>query len=119
MNDQREQFVLPTRKILIFSLLFGLAPFAGGCLPQGLRLPESPLLRALERKLGLIAYVGPDGNIHTMDQAGGNQAGVTDDARLFSGEEGRALRIYQYPAWAPGNRRLAYVGFSGSLQNND
>jgi hypothetical protein len=35
------------------------------CLPQGVQIPESPLLRALERKSGLISYVGLDGNIYT------------------------------------------------------
>ena len=30
-------------------------------------MPQSPLLSSLERKSGLIAYIGLDGNIYTID----------------------------------------------------
>ena len=40
------------------------------CLPRDMQLPQSPLLSTLERKSGLIAYIGVDGNIFVSDQAG-------------------------------------------------
>ena len=79
-----------------------------GCSERGLRLPQSPLLAALERKSGLIAYVGPDGNVYTIDQGGGNQAMITDDAH--PAEEG-VLRYYDFLAWSAADNKLAFVGF--------
>jgi Tol biopolymer transport system component len=83
------------------------------CLPQGVQIPESPLLRALERKSGLISYVGLDGNIYTIDQGGGNQTGITSDAKLAGSSDGKIL-VYQYPTWSPTERRLALVAVRGA-----
>jgi len=91
----------------------GILFLLGACVPSGLQLPESPLLSSLERKSGLIAYTGLDGNIYSVDQGGGHQAAVTSDAALEPDAEGR-VRFYQYPAWARDNRRLAFVGIEGS-----
>ncbi len=90
--------------------LMVLAVLAAACVPEGVRLPQSPLLGALERKSGLIAYVGLDGNIHTIDQAGGRKTAITDDADLAS-EDG-SVRFYDFPTWEPSGERLAYQGFS-------
>jgi Tol biopolymer transport system component len=79
-----------------------------GCSERGLRLPQSPLLAALERKSGLIAYIGPDGNVYTIDQGGGNQAMVTEDAHPL--EDG-VRRFYDFPTWSVADNRLAFVGF--------
>jgi TolB protein len=97
---------LPALAVLVVGALLS------ACLPDGVQVPESPLLRTLERKSGLIAYVGTDGNIHTIDQAGGKLSDVTDDANLdaSSGQ----VRIYQFPTWAREGRRLAFVGVTGS-----
>jgi Tol biopolymer transport system component len=73
-------------------------------------LPQDPLLRSLERKAGLIVYVGGDGNIHTMDQGGGNQKQITTDA----GRDGSVFHTYQYPTWSPDSRKIAYVKVTGS-----
>ncbi|MDX1436963.1 MAG: hypothetical protein R3335_09135 [Anaerolineales bacterium] len=89
-----------------------LAPFLiAGCIPEGITLPESPLLRNLERKSGLIAYVGTDYNIYTIDQGGGNQTAVTVDGSPPSTSS--PTRIYQFPTWSPVDDRLAFVGISG------
>ncbi len=74
-------------------------------------MPESPLLRYLERKSGLIAYVGLDGNIYTIDQGGGKQTAVTTDADLS--DPNNAFLIYQFPTWSRNGQRLAYVGIRG------
>lgn len=85
-----------------------------GCLPEGVRLPESPLLRTLERKSGLIVYVGLDGNVYTIDQGGGEPTPITTDAKLQPGEDDSPLKVYQLPAWSPNNRQLAFIGITGA-----
>jgi TolB protein len=86
------------------------------CLPQDVQVPQSPLLPFLERKVGLIAYIGLDGNVYTIDQAGKNQSQVTDDSQLPESQAG-AFRFYQYPTWSADGRRLAIVGVSGEGEN--
>jgi TolB protein len=93
--------------------LLALALVLTGCLPEGVRVPESPFLRTLERKSGLVAYVSIDGNIYTVNQGGGNQTAVTSDAQLPD-DSGGDLRVYQLPSWSPDGERLAFVGISGS-----
>jgi TolB protein len=71
---------------------------------------QAPVSTA-EAPLGLIAYVGNDGNIYTIVRDGKQPNAITRDANLHpsSGEVGR---IYQYPTWAPDGQRLAFVRFS-------
>ncbi len=95
--------------VLVASLL------VAACLPQGVRVPQSPLLRVLERKSGRIVYVGTDGNIYTIDQGGGNLRAITDDAQLSS-ETDAALHFYQFPAWSPDSKRIAFVSVSGTTE---
>ncbi len=99
------------RRAWMFLTLF-FALLLAACIPDGMRVPESELLRYLERKSGLIAYVGVDGNVYTIDQAGGNQAALTDNAHL-SGAGGRFL-VYQHLAWSPDSQKLSFVGVSGA-----
>jgi Tol biopolymer transport system component len=89
-----------------------IACLIGACLPQDVQVPQSPLLPFLERKAGLIAYIGLDGNVYTSDQAGRNLIQVTDDAQLPDNQSG-AFRFYQYPTWSPDGGKLAIVGVSG------
>lgn len=70
------------------------------------------MLRVLERKSGLIVYIGLDGNIYTIDQSGARQNKITDDAVISTETDGDNL-IYQFPSWSPG-RRLAFVRISGT-----
>lgn len=91
-----------------FSLLTVGAWLAAACLPEGVRVPQSPMLRLLERKVGLIAYVGADGNIYTIDQAGNKQTPLTTDADEDS------QRRYDFPTWSPDGQRVAFVGVDQS-----
>ena len=83
------------------------------CLPQNMQVPQSPLLRTLERKSGLIAYVGLDGNLYVSDQGGVKKVAYTDDATL--GDPGAEnFLYYQYPTWSRDSQHLAFVGITGS-----
>lgn len=82
------------------------------CLPGSRQVPQSPLLPLLERKSGLIAYVGSDWNIYISDQSGGNLIGLTDDALLPEVQSG-PFRYYQYPTWSRESNYLAFVGIGG------
>jgi Tol biopolymer transport system component len=94
-----------------FAALFGLALLATACIPKGMRLPQSVLLGALAPKSGLIAYVGTDGNIYTIDQGGGKPTPVTNDAHLAD-----EYRLYGLPAWSPDGKSLVFAGYSGQGQ---
>jgi len=76
------------------------------------QLPQDPLLRNLERKSGLIVYVGTEGNIHTVDQGGGNQTDITTDA----GNAGDLLHFYQFPTWSPDGHKIAFAKISTQNQ---
>jgi len=78
------------------------------CLPRNVQVPQSPLLSTLERKSGLIAYVGIDGNIFLSDQAGGNLKQLTKDAKLPQSQSDPYL-FYQYPTWSQDGNQLAFV----------
>ncbi|NWG34279.1 MAG: PD40 domain-containing protein [Chloroflexi bacterium] len=81
------------------------------CMPQDTQIPQSPLLPLLERKSGLIAYIGTDGNIYLSDQAGGKLAQLTDDS-ILSQDPNAPFRYYQFPVWSKDGNRLAFVGLS-------
>ena len=78
-------------------------------------MPQSPLLKWLERPSGRIAYVGLDGNIHTVDKAGGHQKDVTTDAAVDPNGSNASF-FYQFPAWSPDARSLAFVGIRRDSQ---
>jgi Tol biopolymer transport system component len=81
------------------------------CLPRDVQVPQSPLLSTLERKSGLIAYMGADGNIYVSDQAGGNLAQLTKDA-LIPQNQGEPLRYYQNPTWSRDGDHVAFISLS-------
>jgi Tol biopolymer transport system component len=93
------------KRLLVFTLL---ASLLAACLPQDTQIPQSPLLPLLERKSGLIAYIGIDGNMYVSDQAGGGLAQLTDDA-VVSQSQG-IVRYYQFPSWSKDGSQVAYVG---------
>lgn len=64
-----------------------------------------------EAPLGLIAYVGNDGNIYTSDRNGNQSRAITQDAALNQ-SAGQTGRLYQYPTWAPDGQHLAFVRIS-------
>lgn len=92
------------RRLFSFLLVL-LSGLLAACSSSG-RLPQSPLTAALERKVGRIAYVGADGNVYTIDQAGGHQQMLTQDAH--PPEEG-VTRFYQLPTWSSSDNRLAFI----------
>lgn len=98
------------KKILLFAAL---ALVLAACLPQNVQMPQSPLLSTLERKSGLIAYIGLDGNVHVADQGGGQSIQVTEDAATTPDENGE-LNFYQYPTWSLDGTQLAFVGTRGT-----
>lgn len=96
------------KKILIYALS---AVLLASCLPRDMQVPQSPLLATLERKSGLIAYVGIDGNMYVSDQGGGKLQQLTDDA-LIPENVGEPLLYYQYPTWSRDGGQVAFMGFS-------
>lgn len=100
-------------KKILPTILFALALSA--CVPQGVQVPQSPLLPLLERKSGLIAYVGLDGNVYITDQSGRSPDAITGDAAIPEGA-GDFL-FYQYPTWSLDGSQLAFVGARGNGQS--
>jgi Tol biopolymer transport system component len=80
------------------------------CLPEGVRVPQSDLLSVLERKSGLIAYIGPDNNIYIVDQSGTKPVQVTEDAHTG----GSDYLIYSVPTWSLDGKSLAFAAYSGT-----
>ena len=97
-----------TGRFRILGIVLALAWLTAACLPEGMRLPQSDLLKTFERKSGLIAYLGADGNIYTIDQGGSQPTPVTTDAH----SENDYL-FYTFPVWSPDSNLLAFAGFSG------
>lgn len=88
------------------------ALFLSSCLPQNMQVPQSPLLPFLERKSGLIAYIGSDWNIYTMDQAGSHKTAYTTDA-IVPKTNTAAFHYYVYPTFSADGNSLGFVGVSG------
>lgn len=93
------------KKLIIFTLASFLI---ASCLPRDVQIPQSPLLSTLERKSGLIAYVGADGNMFVSDQGGGNLKQLTNDAKLPENQSD-PYSLYQYPTWSKDGSQLAFV----------
>lgn len=96
------------KRILVYALS---ALLIASCLPRNMQIPQSPLLSTLERKSGLIAYIGTDGNMYVSDQAGGHLVQLTKDA-VIPQNQGEPISYYQYPTWSRDGNRLAFVGLS-------
>lgn len=77
------------------------------CSVRGAQMSQSSLLERFERKSGLIAFIGLDGNIETADQTGGGVTQLTADAGSREG----VRRRYTSPTWSARGRRLAFVRF--------
>ncbi len=100
------------KKIIFLSLL---ALIMSACLPQNVQIPQSPLLSKLERKSGLIAYIGTDGNMYLSDQGGVKVTKLTDDAvTSTTNSQSGELNIYQLPTWSSDGNQLAFVGTNGT-----
>lgn len=56
---------------------------------------------------GLIAFLGTDGNVYTVDETGANLLAITNDAHPRT--PGGPVRVYQHPTWTRDGQHLAYV----------
>jgi len=98
------------KKLFVYALS---ALLITSCLPQNVQVPQSPLLSVLERKSGLIAYLGVDGNLYVTDQSGRNPTKLTDDALIpQSGSD--PLLLYEYPTWSLDGSQLAFISVSAN-----
>ncbi|MEK7439299.1 MAG: hypothetical protein AABZ78_00750 [Chloroflexota bacterium] len=82
--------------------------------PRGLSLPQSPLLAMLERKSGLITYVGDDGNIYVVNQSGTNPLQITKDGKLTQNN----FRRYFFPTWSHDSKSVAFYSVSAKNQTD-
>ena len=95
-------------------LAYALSAFLiASCLPQNMQVPQSPLLSVLERKSGLIAYLGVDGNMYVVDQSGKNPTQLTQDA-VIPQSQTDPLNLYEYPTWSRDGSQLAFIGVNAS-----
>jgi TolB protein len=98
------------KKLFLFMLS---ALLIASCLPRDMQVPQSPLLSTLERKSGLIAYLGTDGNMYVTDQGGGNLKQLTKDA-LIPETQGGPVLYYQYPTWSRDGSQLAFTAVNAT-----
>jgi hypothetical protein len=94
--------------VRVRAVVLGLvAVLAGSC---GLRdrMSQAPFLAFLAHKSGLICFVGPDGNVSVIDQAGGAAGLLTTDA----GSRAGAAVAYAAPTWSPDGKLVAFIRFS-------
>src|SRR5690349_9343324 len=96
-------------KKLLVSLSVLCMLLLASCLPQNVQIPQSPLLSTLERKAGLISYIGTDGNMYIVDQGGGHLKQLTKDAVIPKSQTDPIL-YYEFPTWSPDGSQLAFIG---------
>ncbi len=90
-------------------LVLPLALALTACLPEGVRVPQSPLSGLLEPKIGLIAYLGLDGNVYTIDQGGNRNTPLTSDAH----DDATGYFFYGMPTWSPDSQSVAFPAYTG------
>lgn len=99
----------PSARLLLVVGAVCVSLAAAACLPEGMRVPQSEFSALLEPKSGLIAYLGVDGNLYTIDQGGNNEKAITADAR----SDADGYLVYGLPAWSPDGQSLAFVSYAG------
>ncbi|MBC8334655.1 MAG: PD40 domain-containing protein [Anaerolineales bacterium] len=93
-------------RILFASLILSITTLACALLNQ--TLPIDQPLTPQSKSNDLIAYLGVDGNLYTIDEHGENRTAITDDARKIESDD-EMLRIYSHPTWSFDGRHLAFV----------
>lgn len=82
-----------------------IAILLSACGAQGIDVPQSPVLKILEPKSGLIAYIGNDGNVYITDQAANKVTQITEDLTA----ETQGTIAYRLPSWSRAGDQLAFV----------
>lgn len=89
------------KKLIPILLVFLLT----ACGANGIKVPQSPALKFLERKSGLIAYIGGDGNVYVTDQGATHTSQLTKDMT----DATQGTMQYQLPTWSPDGSELAFI----------
>ncbi len=110
---QLNRNLLPAHKYLALWLLLAAALLSLSCSAFTRLITGATPTPSTAKPVGLIAYVGTDGNIYTADSDGQNRSALTSDADLLP-PAGQTQRIYQYPTWSFDGSRLAFVEISSS-----
>jgi TolB protein len=108
-------FSVLVRETIVFGIrvrygAIGLAVIAFsviGCSLASLPFPEVSATQQ-KRSTDLIAYMGSDGNIYTVDPSGVSNTALTDDAQPVPDASG-AVRYYSDPSWSPKGDNLAFM----------
>ena len=107
---KRNQVIMAALAVLVTSLACSFSLPLSTSRTPGIPFPEAPL--------GLIAYIGKDGNIYTTDRNGKQTNAITKDAAL-NPPAGQAGRDYRYLTWAPDGQHLAFVRVSSSQSGQE
>jgi len=97
------------RPLIFWIFFFVLASLACATFTGGVST-LTPTLSPTTISKGLIAYIGTDGNLYTIDQNGDNKLPVTQNAQP-------RLQTYQSPTWSPDGRHLAFVSIEFSQKS--
>lgn len=79
-----------------------------GCALGSIPFPEVSFPGGQAESTDLIAYIGSDGNIYTVEPSGGSPLAWTDDAQLVVDSNG-AVHYYSDPSWSPRSKALAFM----------
>ena len=90
-----------------------IAALLAACAPQGIQVPQSPVLKFLEPKSGLVAYIGSDGNVYLTDQAAASTTQLTKDVT----PETQSAIVYQLPTWSQDGELLAFIRLEQTSSN--
>ncbi len=99
----------------VFMAALALAAVSLAC---SFAMPFSPAQTSPAAPLGLIAYIGKDGNIYTTDRNGKQLHAITRDAAP-NPSAGQAGRVYNSLTWAPDGQHLAFVRVSSSQSGQE